>query len=690
MNFQTYSLSNSPKNLIPNQNYRNEYNYPCNCCQCHCKCCCCQCPCPCQCHQQPINQLEEKKNNINQDMYYEENNYPQNLNNRNFHKTNNVSLQNIMSQESIGKNENNFNNYINMPINYCKDDVEGFNNNKLPNMRLNEEINYINNNTISNTTNDNSPIQSSNFYSPFVNEQKNIYDNEIDVNKFKYQEPNDIYNNSNRFDINYCNEYDNPKQNRLNRNMKSFSSNRKNIYINTTYDDSFQNLRHNKNINGNEMRDENRFKFFNQTDFNNCNENRPNNLESNYQRTCYETLNYSQPKRNFNNNNHNRSFGNLLKEENKFIGKRKVLNPFKNNYYLQIPKKRVSNRRNKLYIQKFSLNILGEETDKNNSEYNSKFQNDDLNNNNNYIIQNQNEEIDKLKEKLNKKNEEKNKLNSQLNEIQNDLLKLKKENSNLHKLINNNNDDDEKNILKAEIEQYKNNLLNLQNENNQLKDENSKMKEKLNSNNLGNINNDEFLSFNNNEIQFNNENNQNFKNNPLRNKGKNPELESIQEENKKLSQKILDYENLLNNEKKSLKEPFDNLEVKNGGKLFYKGIEYTEEEYLKKITQSKTKKILSSSISSGKLISKLKIETDLSVKPIKSKIKVVNNIKDLGESSNLIFSVFGGKNIMCYDMNSKNFYFFDFADYNNFFELIILMMKIMEMYIYLIIHFYIF
>ena len=135
MNFQTYSLSNSPKNLIPNQNYRNEYNYPCNCCQCHCKCCCCQCPCPCQCHQQPINQLEEKKNNINQDMYYEENNYPQNLNNRNFHKPNNVSLQNIMSQESIGKNENNFNNYINMPINYCKDDVEGFNNNKLPNMR---------------------------------------------------------------------------------------------------------------------------------------------------------------------------------------------------------------------------------------------------------------------------------------------------------------------------------------------------------------------------------------------------------------------------------------------------------------------------------------------------------------------------------------------------------------------------
>ncbi len=85
-----------------------------------------------------------------------------------------------------------------MPINYCKDDVEGYINNQLPNMRFNEETNCINNNTISNTTNDNSSIQSSNFYSPFLNE--------IDINKVKYQEPNDIYNNRIRFDLNYRNE----------------------------------------------------------------------------------------------------------------------------------------------------------------------------------------------------------------------------------------------------------------------------------------------------------------------------------------------------------------------------------------------------------------------------------------------------------------------------------------------------
>jgi hypothetical protein len=42
---------------------------------------------------------------------------------------------------------------------------------------------------------------------------------------------------------------------------------------------------------------------------------------------------------------------------------------------------------------------------------------------------------------------------------------------------------------------------------------------------------------------------------------------------------------------------FDNLEIKNVGKLFYKGIAYNE-EYLKKINQSKTKKIISNSISS--------------------------------------------------------------------------------------------
>ena len=34
--------------------------------------------------------------------------------------------------------------YMNMPINYCKDEVDGFINNQLPNMRLNEETNCIN------------------------------------------------------------------------------------------------------------------------------------------------------------------------------------------------------------------------------------------------------------------------------------------------------------------------------------------------------------------------------------------------------------------------------------------------------------------------------------------------------------------------------------------------------------------
>ena len=62
-----------------------------------------------------------------------------------------------------------------MPINYCKDEVDGFINNQLPNMRLNEETNCINYNTISNTINDNSSIQSS----PFINEQNIYYDNEI-------------------------------------------------------------------------------------------------------------------------------------------------------------------------------------------------------------------------------------------------------------------------------------------------------------------------------------------------------------------------------------------------------------------------------------------------------------------------------------------------------------------------------
>ena len=77
----------------------------------------------------------------------------------------------------------------------------------------------------------------------------------------------------------------------------------------------------------------------------------------------------------------------------------------------------------------------------------------------------------------------------------------------------------------------------------------------------------------------------------------------LQEGNKNLLKKKSDNKLKVSNLEKGQSKlksirVFDNLEIKNVGKLFYKGIAYNEEEYLKKKNQSKTKKIISNSISS--------------------------------------------------------------------------------------------
>ena len=266
------------------------------------------------------------------------------------------------------------------------------------------------------------------------------------------------------------------------------------------------------------------------------------------------------------------------------------------------------------------------------------------------------EELNKLKDNLYKLENENRKLNQDLLYSQNNISELENNNK----------------ILTSKILNYQNNYPELEEQNKKLMEQ--ILESKKNINTLIEQNNklqDERIGDQKN-ISDLIEKNKIFNQQVIEHQ---KDMLKLQEDNKNLLKKINDNElNISNLEKeqsklksiKPKKESFENVEVKNGDKIFYKGIPYKEEELLKKITQIKTKKILSNSISSGKLISKLKIETDLSVKPIKSKIKVVNNIKDLGENSELIFSIFGGKNIMCYDMNSKNFYFFDFADYNNF------------------------
>ena len=122
---------------------------------------------------------------------------------------------------------------------------------------------------------------------------------------------------------------------------------------------------------------------------------------------------------------------------------------------------------------------------------------------------------------------------------------------------------------------------------------------------------------------------------------------------------------------------FKDLSVKTGSRINYKGnstisnynntngnINYLNDSY-KKITTSTTKQIISSSSSISKIINKFKIENDLSISPIKKlQNKFITNIDNLGD--NLVFKLYLGKNILCYDFTNNNFGLFDFADYNNF------------------------
>ena len=296
-------------------------------------------------------------------------------------------------------------------------------------------------------------------------------------------------------------------------------------------------------------------------------------------------------------------------------------------------------------------------------------------------------QIEKLKENNKKKleqfsNDENEELKNELNNLQNNLNKLDKENKNLKEEIlkyqNNIFELENKNKnLNSKILNYQNNLPELEEENRKLIQQISEYKKNISNLMEENKKITEQRIGDQKDISDLIEKNKAFNKQVIEHQ---KDVLTLQEENKILLKKVNDNElNISNLEKansklksmKPKKEIFDDvdLEIKNGGKICYKGIPYTEEEYLKKITKtsSLTKKILTNSSSTSKIMTKFKIESDLSEIPIKNKIKVFGNVNELGD--NLVFKMYKGtknKNIICYDMKSKGFYFFDFADYNNF------------------------
>ena len=362
------------------------------------------------------------------------------------------------------------------------------------------------------------------------------------------------------------------------------------------------------------------------------------------------------------------------------------------NIYKSLPKNPRNSKSNNYLIQKIRYEIPGDNTkDLIINELNKKIEdlieefknssNNNVHNGYNFesIIQNQNDEINNLKSEFLKLNNDNNNLNKKLTNLQNENDELK-EQINLYKLelnqlklnkpkkiyleeeipLDNNN-------LKSNFSNYKNNLPELEEENKKLMEQILEYKKNISTL----IDDNKKLT--NQRIDDQKDISDLIEKNKIFNKQvmeHQNNMITLQEENKNLLNKINDY-NLakVNNKLKLLKQKndsFNNLEIKNGGKVFYKGIPYSEEEIIKKINKrsKSTQKVLTNTLST-KLISKLNIETNLNVYPI-SKIKVVGNINELGGSDNLIFRLYDGKNIMCYDMKSKGFYFFDFADYNNF------------------------
>ena len=638
MNYnQTFPNPETPKSNQPNQN-----NIICHCSCCQCCCPCCYCQCNCQCHQQSIIQNEENK------------------------KLN----ENFINQDSLNRKNNNYQNYQNFPSKYgnqkINDDVDFFNQ-QLINMKMRTNNNNSNkkNNSFSNTTNDNSPNVSKNFNSSLMrNINNNFYENENfnpcnnynNLNNMKIpnddfinrNEMNNVFNQNNN---DFNNEYTFIKPMKKKENQRPYSSNRRNI-----------NILSNNDINNYDSRNyynPDELNFLSQTEYNNNYNNKLNDSQNYHQRNSFDR-NYIQTD--------NRSFV-KLNEPKKRVFNSKFHSNSNNNYYKQISKNQRNSfsKKNKLYIQNFRLNIINDyQSNLTDSNYESK---NVSTNRNNLIVQELKDEINKLK---------------------NEVLNLKNENGNLQKILNNFNNDDNNNnnqIINLENENkelidnlniLKNNVVNLENENkelienlnllkdnafnleneknkllndlknfNILKNENKKMKEqlilyqskepdkiKLNKNLTPNKNYDDENS--NDEILFENQ-----------------------------GKTFLTSNNKLKNANKINKyNSFDNLQIQNE-KLTYKGIPYTEEELIKKISKTSSKrKILGPSISSSKLMTKLKIETDLNIiQPKKSNIKIINNIEDLGDN---IILKYNNKNIMCYDMNNKKCYFFDYADYNNF------------------------
>ena len=606
--------------------------------------------------------------------------------------------------------DNNNNNINNSIIN--RRNLDNTYNNNLRDFQ--NQLSYLNNTEINDYSKNNNLNSQGYYYQTTSYENKNPFQQER-----KYIPSNKINNNSSF--VNLLKDKTNSKSiiNQKNKiNLNNSQTNLLSDTINKKYNDDFQKIRRNSDYNKSKLYIQN-FKL--------------NIIGENYQLDNSKDLlinelknqililkeklnnndNFYSPYINKENQNSPINRNNFIIQEQKEEIERlkeelKKENDEKNNLNSQLND--IQNNLIELRNENNGLHQLIENYDKNN-------QNNNYNENN--ILKT---EISQYKDNLENLTNENKQLIENLNSLKNDLINLENENENMKQELLEKNKNEKlitptKDNSIKEIEQLKQKLKETENKLNNLEEENEKLLEIQNQINLYKIENQR-LKDSQNKLENENQKliqaqsklnkleelnqklieaqnklnileDENKKLNKdisnyqssqyLHNSTKNPEFETLQSQNKLLIQKISNYENIISNPKEKdystlnsssqRKNRFKNLIVRNEEKLFYKGIPYTEEEYLKKITKtsSLTKKILTNSSSTTKIMTKFKIESDLSEIPIKNKIKVFGNVNELGD--NLVFKMYKGtknKNIICYDMKSKGFYFFDFADYNNF------------------------
>ena len=718
MNFEK-SLYEKNISLNNQKSYFKNYNYHCNCCSCFCShCCCC---CQCQCHQES-KRIEKENNNKSYENYYlKTNNRNYSLPTTKYFK--NSSLENLHLKNSFNDNNNNKLNVSNS-LNYIpiKRNTEINNLNQELLSYEDKKNNYPS--TLKSAPN-NSTYKRINNTTKLI---KNNYKDDREKAKMEFVNLlNSIQDSDNTDNLNDENnkvlkthffpkqktQIDNYQKNIKNiKTIYSYNGNRiKDENIKKNKLNNFQFLSENNNIkysnpfskkiNNNKSEKMNNIIKPNKKNniilYKNIPKNPRNKIETNYYNSYIQKFSFQFIHKDDKINNMQK-----LKEENQKL-KNDISKKNKRNVSLNQQVLNLQNDLNDLLNENNNLQQLFKKFDKNTTS----------NNNQNKNLK---KEINYYKNQLSNLAKENSELVNNLENIQSDFINLENENNilsiekknlqNENKKLKNQMNNCKKQIENKDNLYLENNFIPNQEMNNLLKKKNKKIENnpkelEIENQNLINL----VLEYKKN-ISSLIEENEILKNQHLNdqqnleelieeNKGLNnqnlinqKEILSLKQENKNLINQI----NSLQSESSILesiektkfinKNPyklFKDLSIKTGSRINYKGnspisnnntnsnINYLNDSY-KKVTTSTTtsKHIINSSNSSiSKLMNKFKIENNLNISPIKKiKKKFITNIDNLGD--NLVFKLYLGKNILCYDFTNNNFGLFDFADYNNF------------------------